>query len=128
MHMQNLWDGRTAFKKTWERNLSITLDDEEWDRICRNIKTMSRDVRVRLIQFKIMHRFYWTPSRLFRIGLKDTPNCWKCKTEDGQLLHVLWSCDKVQEFWTRIHETYVRLQGPRFHSTQDFLFWEMGQS
>ena len=24
--------------------------------------------------------------------------------------------------------TYVGLQGPRFHSAQDYLFWEMGQS
>ena len=101
---QNLGDGAwSALKKTWERDLISTLYDEEWDRISMNIKTISRDVRVLLIQLEIMHHFYRKPSRLFRLGLKDTTNCWKCKTEDGQLLHVLWSCDKVKEFWTGIH-------------------------
>uniref|UniRef100_A0A8C9YAL9 VIT domain-containing protein n=1 Tax=Sander lucioperca TaxID=283035 RepID=A0A8C9YAL9_SANLU len=63
-----------VLKKKLEWDLNITLDEE-----------------LRLIQFQIMHRFYWTPSRLFKLGLKDTPNGWKCKTEDGLLLHVLWS-------------------------------------
>ena len=68
MLMQRLGNGAlSALKKTWEKDLNITLDDGEWDMICKNVKTVSR---VRLIQFKIIQRFYWTPSRLYRLGLK----------------------------------------------------------
>lgn len=102
-------EAMTGLKLTWERDLNLTLDDKEWERICKNIKALSRDARVRLIQFKIIHRFYWTPSRLFRIGLKDTPNCWRCKSEEGHLMHVLWSCDKVQEFWNRIYDNIFQI-------------------
>lgn len=53
----------SALKETGERDLKLTLDVEEWNRICKNIKTMSRDASVRLIRFKIMQYVYWTPSR-----------------------------------------------------------------
>ena len=84
-------------KRTCERDLSLMLERDEWVKICKNIKMLSRDARVYLIQFKIMHRLYWTPPRLFRLGLTE------CKYKEGHLLHALWSCEKVQEFWTWIH-------------------------
>lgn len=49
-----------------------------------------------------MHCFYWTPSTLFRLGLKDTPYCWRCKAEDGNLAHALWFCTKIHDFWERV--------------------------
>ena len=44
-------------------------DEQDWVSICGKSWIMSRDLRVRLIQFKILNRFYWTQSRLFRLGL-----------------------------------------------------------
>lgn len=68
--IQNLGDGvLSALKKVWERDLNLTLDEEEWCRVLKNVKTASSYARICLIQFKIVHRFYWTPSRLFRLGL-----------------------------------------------------------
>ena len=110
MMIQTLGDGAiSALKKTWERDLNLTLNDEDWDRICKNVKVMSRDARVRLIQFKIIHRFYWTPSRMFRLGLLPTSKCWRCKSEEGHLVHVLWSCDRVQQFWANIYDNLCEI-------------------
>lgn len=44
---------------------------------------------IRLILFKIVYGFYWTPSRLFRLALLLTSDCWQCKSEEGDLVHVL---------------------------------------
>ena len=47
MMIKSLGNGALlALKTMWERDLNLTLDDEEWYRICKNIKTMSRDARV----------------------------------------------------------------------------------
>lgn len=43
----------SALQTTWERDLNLTLDDEECYKICKNIKTMSRDTRAHPVQFKI---------------------------------------------------------------------------
>lgn len=110
MLIQTLGNGPiAALQKTWERDLNLTFSDEDWNGICKNIKGVSRDARVRLIQFKIMHRFYWTPTRLFRLGLLSTSDCWRCKSEEGTLIHVLWLCHKVQQFWTNIYDNLCEI-------------------
>lgn len=58
---------------------------------------MSRNLGVQVIQFKILNGFYWTPSRLFRLGLKESAEYWRCEMEDGNLMHALWSRSKIQK-------------------------------
>ena len=116
MMIQTLGNGSiSALQKTWDRDLTLTFSDEDWNRICKKVTVVSTDARVRLIQFKIIHRFDWTPSRLFRLGLLPSSNCWQCKSEEGYLVNVLWSCDKVQHYWTNIHDNLceiTRIQMP----------------
>uniref|UniRef100_A0AAR2IK62 Reverse transcriptase zinc-binding domain-containing protein n=1 Tax=Pygocentrus nattereri TaxID=42514 RepID=A0AAR2IK62_PYGNA len=42
---------------------------------------------------------YWTPCRLFKIGLINSSSCWKCKKEMGTFLHLIWECPLVEPFW-----------------------------
>ena len=96
--------GTSALKLVWEIDLNTSITDKEWDKICQNIKKTSRDIKIRLIQFKILNRFYWTPSRLHRIGIKDTANCWRCERAEGTLLHAVWSCSAIQHYWLQVHK------------------------
>uniref|UniRef100_A0AAR2K660 Reverse transcriptase zinc-binding domain-containing protein n=1 Tax=Pygocentrus nattereri TaxID=42514 RepID=A0AAR2K660_PYGNA len=57
------------------------------------------EVRGKFIQYKILHRYYWTPCRLFKIGLINSSSCWKCKKEMGTFLHLIWECPLVEPFW-----------------------------
>lgn len=66
----------SATKRVWSKDLNISISDEDWTKICRNCRVMSRNLGVRLIQFKILNHFYWTPRRLFRLSLKDSAECW----------------------------------------------------
>lgn len=29
--------------------------------------------------------------------------CWRCNEEIGDMVHIRWSCPKLQTYWTRIH-------------------------
>ena len=71
---------------------------------------MARDLRTRLIQFKIIHRMYWSPSKLYRVKLTTDQGCWKC-SEEGTLTHMLWHCPKAQDFWTSVHECIQKVVG-----------------
>ena len=55
------------------------------------------------------HRFYWYPSRLFRLDPKETPDCWRCEGELATLTHALWSHPKIQTFWKRVHENIMKV-------------------
>lgn len=70
------------------------------DAILKNVKIVSRESRTRLVQFKILQRIYW----LHRVGLSDSPTCWKCRQDSGTLVHVLWECPEIQKFWSSIHK------------------------
>ena len=98
-------------KTSWEKDLSIEFEEEEWDEICKNSKKMSKDTRVKLIQFKILNRFYWTPSRLHRLGLKDTAECWKCTdpSSEGTLVHTLWECPVIESYWKQVHNCIIEM-------------------
>ena len=107
-----------ALKIVWERDLNLDIEEEEWDEICKNTTKMSKDTRIKLIQFKIHNRFYWTPSRLQRLGLKETAECWKCKDPSsvGTLVHALWECPAIERFWKQIHNCILEM------TTVDFPF------
>ena len=45
----------TALKALWERDLNITFIENDWDTIVGITKQVSRDIKIRLIQFKILH-------------------------------------------------------------------------
>lgn len=38
----------------------------------------------------LKNRFYFTPSRLHRMGLLTNNLCWKCKMEWGTFIHAIW--------------------------------------
>lgn len=92
-----------SLKMTWETDLKVSFTDAEWGRILSNGKKMSRELRTRLIQFKILNRIYWTPSRLHKVGLVDNSECWRCQDKNGTFVHMLWSCPKIQAFWSSLH-------------------------
>lgn len=47
--------GMLALRIAWEKDLGVAFGEQDWARICGNSRLMSRDLRVRLIQFKILH-------------------------------------------------------------------------
>lgn len=103
-----------VLKRIWESDLRLSFSESEWVKMCQNSKTLSRDLRIRLIQFKIVNRYYWTPTKLHKLGLKNTLNCWKCQKNNGTLFHTLWQCSKILGYWSKIHNCIREITGDRF--------------
>lgn len=70
---------------------------------------MSGELKTRLIQFMILNRIYWTPSKLYKVKLIQTRECWRCHNGEGMLTHMLWSCPKIQDFWSEIHKNVTKI-------------------
>ena len=84
----------------WQRDLGC--EKEKWSSIISKVGWATRDIRSKCIHYKILHRFYYTPVKLFRIGLVEDKRCWKCKGEDGTFLHAFWECPVVVPFWKEV--------------------------
>ena len=89
-------------KEIWQKDLECEFSAEEWLAILSNTGKYIREARGKFIQYKLIHRFYFTPSRLHRMGLLTNNKCWKCHTEVGTFVHVLWECKLINPFWGEV--------------------------
>ena len=60
-----------------------------------------------IISFGIFSINYYTeayPQILFlaKIGIKDSDLCSFCKIATDSIMHYIWQCPKVQEFWQQV--------------------------
>ena len=60
---------------------------------------VTKDTRLAIFQFKIIHHILPTNSTLFRDALKETDKCHLC-SERQTLAHLFASCSKVKSFWS----------------------------
>lgn len=106
--LDRLGESTNGLRQAWEADLSQSFSEKEFSLILQNLQKWSREIRTGLIQFKILNRAYWTPTKLHKAGLKADPACLRCKLAPGTLMHLLWSCPKDQRCWTAIHG-YIKL-------------------
>ena len=59
---------------------------------------------LRLIQYKLMTRIYYTRDRLKKNDNKTSDLCIKCKLQPDSLLHSFWECPKIRNEWRKIEE------------------------
>lgn len=65
----------------------------------------------RFIQFKFLHRAYYTLKRLAHIYRQRDPNCQRCKQEIGLFWHMVWSCPKLQPYWEAVASKLTDITG-----------------
>ena len=83
--------------------MSVTIDEERWEDIWRYAKTISICNRIRAIQLRIIQRLHISPNRRHAFSpSSSSPQCLKCKTDTGSLIHCLWSCTKIQRYWSGV--------------------------
>jgi hypothetical protein len=75
------------------------LEASVTDTVCENVHTCSYNLSHKLLQFKIIHRTYYTPGRIYVKHPEMSHLCWRCRKHKWTLLHMLWSCDKLTPFW-----------------------------
>ena len=86
------------------------IEDEEcikWHETYQLAFKCSTSTRLLEFQYKILHRRIATNEFLFKIALKDDPNCSFCKDEPEKLSHLFWSCPKVTTFWTFLIQHFI---------------------
>lgn len=83
--MPNLTSDTCNYLKTiWQKDLGINIHGKE-SYVGMNI----REGRGKFIYYKIVHRYYYTASRLNRMGIAGNNICWKCYEEEGTFLHII---------------------------------------
>ena len=89
-------------KRKWERDLGVEIEDEVWCEMFDNAKKLSVCNRAWSVQLRTIHRLQITPSLRHKMNPSLSPLCLKCKIEEGDYIHCIWSCHKIQRYWLRV--------------------------
>ncbi|XP_072012556.1 peroxisomal membrane protein PEX14 isoform X1 [Engystomops pustulosus] len=104
-------------RERWRQDIP-DLSDDDWREVELSYFTSVVSARDFLIQSKFLHRVYFTPARLFRMGAMPNDLCFRCQAEVGSFLHCVWSCPRVHVFWSEVleflnvHFDFPRLLSP----------------
>ena len=100
-----------SLRNKWEADLGGNFPEAIWQKILQRIYSSSICLRHTVVQFKIVHRLHWTKDRLSKIKRDIDPTYDRCKQAPVTLLHMLWSCPKLYNFWQSIFKTFSRICG-----------------
>lgn len=77
---------------------------------------MSRELKRRLVQFRFYTEFTGHHTDCTGLFFLDATVCLKCQEDNGTLVHLLWECPKIQEYWSSVHKVLEKIV------SQDILF------
>lgn len=83
---------------SWEADLDLTFSTAQKQRIIHFALKSSLCTKTQEMNFKLLTRWYLTPSRLHKCFPSSSDRCWRCGEEEGSLLHISWSCPRLQNF------------------------------
>lgn len=86
----------------WETDLHCTFTAvQKQNMIVLSLKS-SICTKIQETNFKILTRWYLTPSRLHMMFTDSSDQCWRCQREVGTMLHMFWSCPRLTNFWSAV--------------------------
>lgn len=68
--------------------------------------SITREIKLVMFQFKILHNIVFTKSKLFKAKLTNDSSCYLCKSDKQDLTHMLYSCPFVTQFWDLFDNWY----------------------
>jgi hypothetical protein len=61
------------------------------------LRSTTKEVKLKNVQYKILHNIYPTQKHLFKWKLSDTPYCHYCKNEVETIMHAIHYCPIAME-------------------------------
>jgi len=97
--LQHSKESSSKKMEAWISDLKEDIQEADWEGACFKAQTQSVNTKYKLLQYKWLMRTYLTPCRLNHIYPNVPDICVKCREEKGTLIHCLWECLKINQFW-----------------------------
>lgn len=85
-------------KRAWEEDLDRPLSEDTWNCILKQVHSSSICARHSLIQFKVVHRAHISKVKLAQMFPGTNPICNRCQCAEGTLIHMFWTCPKLEHY------------------------------
>ncbi|OCT87291.1 hypothetical protein XELAEV_18020989mg [Xenopus laevis] len=110
--LQNLILRKNTIKARaqWERSIDFITDDQ-WTQVLLTPLNIYPIYKYRILQLYLIHRAYYTRSRLHKINPDIPDTCVRCNAAEGMLIHTIWSCPVLNEYWAKIQKRITTILG-----------------
>ena len=88
-------------KNKWQQDLGRDSIDN-WAELWTASQEITTNENLRLIQFKLMLRYYYTRDRIKTFNSELSSECLKCKIKNDSLIHAFWECHKIKQLWEKL--------------------------
>ena len=85
--------------------------------------TITKEIKIIMFQYKIIHNILPTQMSLYRDGLSDNDICLLCNTEKQTLNHLLVNCLKTTSFWKLFEDWWYGKSQERLSLTQSNILY-----
>lgn len=88
--------------ENWVLDLDTEVDEVDWLNNLPNLLKCSTSTRMRSYIYSFSLRDILTNSRLFKMGLVESEQCYLCNHYKETLIHLYWECPHSQRLWERL--------------------------
>lgn len=95
--------GDETCHQKWQNELG-TNNECQWPKVYNDLHYMTRDLRLRWLNYQCIKRILPTKRRLYLYGLAETDKCQLCPIYSETILHKFWQCPGVRFLWIAVKE------------------------
>ena len=78
------------------------IKGEDWLTSFSILKFTTQDTKLRWLQFRILHLTLTTNRFVSKFKINQTDLCTFCNKKSETILHLLWECSIVKDFWDKL--------------------------
>ena len=105
--------------KEWRDDYQIEMENSDiWTMSYKSIS----EVKIRQLQWKILHKIYPTGTLLFKMKLKDQDNCEFCNERDT-LIHFFSTCQVSKRLWCEAEKKISSYLGKIFKLSEKIIIF-----
>ena len=91
----------------WQRKIDFKLDKSAW--LCASETT--QEVRLRVLQWKILHNIYPTNILLHKMKIREDNKCSDCRDVVDIIEHFFFECPSLYKFWQDVEQYMLKETG-----------------
>ena len=76
-----------------------------------------KDTHLKYIQFRTLHKCFYTNQKLFKMGIKKPPLCALCSLTNYSVEHVVINCPISKALWLSVQDWIIELGVPDYNIT-----------
>ena len=107
-YIENNYQRPIKSEKKWGEILEQNLDEIEWQFFYSIPYKVTKDMKLRSLQMKIIHRTIPTNSWLFKCNLTNTNHCSFCNINIESISHLFWECHTSKNIWFKLKDWLLK--------------------